>query len=231
VINELSIETPTHGRVLVQDAADSVSHGLIVACHGYGQAAEDMLSAVSQIPGASRWRIAAVQALHRFYTRGDEKVVASWMTRQDRDVMIADNIEYVDRAIDRIHEADRIVHTGKAEQPRNGPTVIAGFSQGTAMAYRVAMLGRHVVTGVIALGGDIPSEIKQLSPTRSWPAVLIGAGDTDWWYTAEKVQADEEFLESRGATLAVTRFGGGHEWAEEFRLAAGVWLARLASGT
>ena len=40
-----------------------------------------MLEEMRRIPGADAWRLVSVQALHRFYTRGDQAVVASWMTR------------------------------------------------------------------------------------------------------------------------------------------------------
>src|SRR5262245_35001619 len=95
----LSIETLTHGRILVEDAADVVSSRLLVAFHGYGQHAKAILEEVERIPGIGAWRVAAVQALHRFYTRDDQTVVASWMTREDRELAIADNLAYVDKAV------------------------------------------------------------------------------------------------------------------------------------
>ena len=58
--------------------------------------------------------------------------------------------------------------------------VFLGFSQGTAMAYRAALLGAHRPNGVIALGGDIPPELTT-GDRRDWPAVLIGAGADDEW--------------------------------------------------
>jgi hypothetical protein len=85
VTRVLSVETSTHGRVLIEDAAGSSSGLTAVAFHGYGQTAEDVLNEVRAIPGAAGWRLASVQALHRFYTRADQRVVASWMTRQDRE--------------------------------------------------------------------------------------------------------------------------------------------------
>jgi predicted esterase len=211
-----SIETPTHGRVLVVASAEAATARWLVAFHGYGQSADDALSAVAAIPGSSGWHIAAVQALHRFYSRGDEKVIASWMTRQDREIAIADNVEYVDRVVE--HVASSVAD----------PLVYVGFSQGAAMAYRAARLGRHRAAGVIALGGDIPPEIKTASDSRPWPPVLIGAGDAETWYTAAKVRADETFLESRRVAHEIVRYRGGHGWTDEFRAAAGRWLARAA---
>src|SRR5678816_1959620 len=93
----LSIPTPTHGRVLVEEAVSS--HGsspcVLIGCHGYAQNAAIMLKDLDTIPGIDAWRRVSVQALNRFYTRGDEAVVASWMTREDREDAIADNIQYL----------------------------------------------------------------------------------------------------------------------------------------
>ena len=230
----LALETSTHGRVLVEDAADGAAPaGLIVAFHGYGHNAQIMLDAVRQIPGASRWRIASVQALHRFYARDSQTVIASWMTREDRELAIADNVAYVDRAIEMSQAGP--TEDRSASRVQGPPVVLVGFSQGTSMAYRAALLGRHGVSGVIALGGDIPPELKTNEPrdrphasARAWPAVLIGAGATDPYYTATKLDSDLAFLSSRGVPHDVVRYAGGHEWTEAFRRAAGDWLATRA---
>ena len=89
----LSIPAPSHGRVLVEDSSESSSARILVGCHGYGQSAQPMLDEMRRIPGADTWRLVSVQALHRFYTRNDQAVVASWMTREDREEAIADNVE------------------------------------------------------------------------------------------------------------------------------------------
>lgn len=215
----LQIETPTHGRVLYDDRAGLTS-GLVIAFHGYGQSAADMLGDVQRLPSIDQWRIAVPQALHRFYTRDQQKTVASWMTREDRELAIEDNVEYVSRVIDRLGG-------------RPSPLVCLGFSQGASMAYRAALLGRHAVSGVIALGGDIPPEVRAIDDTRrgqSWPTVLIGAGVRDAWF-AKRLDADLEFLTDRGIDHQVVRYDGAHEWTPEFEAAAGEWLAALHSRT
>jgi len=208
----LSIPTTTHGRVVVEDS-ERAPAGLLVVFHGYGQSADELIADVKKIPGANLWTVASVQGLHRFYNRNSEKVIASWMTRQDRDDAIADNIAYVDRAIDTVGAA--------------GPIVFVGFSQGASMAYRAAVLGSHRATGVIALGGDIPPEVKSGELLRPWPMILIGAGERDTWFTAEKVSADAAFLATHHVPNDVVRFAGAHEWTDEFRTAAGQWLQRI----
>lgn len=211
-MRSLSIPTTTHGRVVVEDAAGSPL-GLLVAFHGYAQSADETLADVRTIPGAEAWTIASVQGLHRFYNRNSEKVIASWMTRQDRDDAIADNVAYIDRAIDAVGVS--------------GSIVFVGFSQGASMAYRAAVLGSHRAVGVIALAGDIPPEVKRGELLRPWPAVLIGGGERDTWFTPAKAEADAAFLAAQQVPHDVVRFAGGHEWTDEFRAAAARWLQRV----
>ena len=185
------------------------SAGLLVAFHGYGERADDVLFEIDKIPGIDAWTRVAPQALHRFYSRRHERVVASWMTREDRELAIADNLEYIRRALARI------------DVP--GPVVHLGFSQGASMAYRAAMLGEHDAAGIIAIAGDIPPEVKASS--RPWPRVLIGAGARDEWF-ATKVDDDLSFLSARGVSHEVIRYDGAHEWTDELRRAVGEWLTR-----
>jgi predicted esterase len=219
----LQIQTPVHGRVLIEEPASTDPRGCLIGFHGYGQTADDMLTELRQIPGASDWRLVSVQALHRFYARDHQRVIASWMTKEDRDLAIADNVEYVDRVVAAIVASTGAAANGSGAAPL---IVFLGFSQGASMAYRAALLGRHRASGVIALAGDIPSEVQQ-APRVSLPPVLIGAGADDGWYDAAKVAADVELLTSRGVTPRIVRFAGGHEWTEEFRTAASEWLARV----
>jgi predicted esterase len=218
-VRTLTITTPTHGRALIRDATVSVPAGLLVGFHGYAQSAEDMLSELERIPGSDARTLVSVQALHRFYSRGEERVIASWMTRQDRDVAVADNIAYVDSVLDELVARP---HSSRVE-PSASPIVFVGFSQGAAMAYRAGVLGRHHAAGIIALGGDMPPEVKR-PDIGSFPRLLIGAGDRDFWYTPAKVDADVHWLESRRVPFDLIRYSGAHEWTDEFRTAAGAWL-------
>ncbi len=175
-----------------------------------------MMAELRLIPGANAWTRVSIQALNRFYTRGDAKVVANWMTRQDRELAIADNIAYVNAALDQA--------LGTAHRP----LAFAGFSQGVAMAYRAALMGARPVAGVIALAGDIPPELTTGAPSlQPWPTVLIGVGDKEEWYSRDRVEQDRVFLESRGVPHSIVRFDGGHEWTDAFRAAAGQFLTTM----
>lgn len=224
-------QATVHGRVLVDSVAEPL--GALVGFHGYAQTAEDMLEQLQQIPGADRWTKVSIQALHPFYIRGDSKVVANWMTRQDRELAIADNIAYVQAAITQAlqstkHEGTK--HSTQHQSTQHPALVCVGFSQGAAMAYRGALHSPHPVSGIVALGGDIPPELKD-DVSLTWPPVLIGVGDREEWYSGEKLAGDLEFLKSRNVAHQVVRFDGGHEWTGAFRSAAGVFIASLGTTT
>src|SRR5580765_4581228 len=106
MIEERTIAVGSHGRFVVarpRAGADTpASAPLLVGFHGYAEDAEVHLERLRSIPGADRWLIVSVQALHRFYRGRSRDVVASWMTRQNRDVMISDNLLYVSAVIDEI---------------------------------------------------------------------------------------------------------------------------------
>ena len=209
----LHIPALTHGRVLVDGRADSTN--VLVGCHGYGQNAAILLEELRRIPGADEWRLVSVQALHRFYTRGDQAIAASWMTREDREQAIADNIEYMNKAI------------AAAGGPSASTIVFVGFSQGASMAARAAVCGARRANGLVMLGGDIPADVRE-QVFAAWPPTLVVCGTRDEWYAA-RVESDVAFLRERGVTHELVRFQGGHEINDEVRSAVGDWLARLVA--
>jgi predicted esterase len=212
-----TIETPTHGRYIVRPA-NGAPAGCLVGFHGYAQTAETFLADLESIPGAADWTLVAVQALHPFYTRSGQ-VVANWMTSLDRDLAIGDNLAYVGRVVRAIQERG----TPGTEQGR--PLVFLGFSQGAAMAFRAALQAGRGCDGVIALGGDIPPELRARATAP--PPVLMGRGQDDEWYTSEKLGLDRQWLEAVGASARICEFDGGHFWTEVFRHEAGRFLAQL----
>jgi predicted esterase len=216
-INSETLETTVQGRYLVRPGT-AEDAPLLVTFHGYAENAERNLEAAVEVPGIHDWTVVAVQALHPFYNSKTGEVVASWMTKLDRESAIAHNIRYVGQVVGRV----------KASLKVDGVLVYAGFSQGTAMAYRAAAGSGHRCHGIIALGGDVPPDLAERE-TSNFPPVLIGRGDADEWYTQEKVEHDLALLEAVGASVEICVFDGGHEWAAEFRRCCGEFLTRCRS--
>jgi predicted esterase len=222
---ERSIAVNTHGRYLVVPPAGDVPAGLLVGFHGYAEGAESQLERLRAIPGSNRWGLVAVQGLHRFYQRRTNEVIASWMTRQDRDLAIADNLAYVEAVLDEVSRdesasARRSDHELRRDKPR---LVFAGFSQGVAMAFRTACATTRRVDGVIAVGGDVPPEIDPASLAHVTTA-LVCRGARDEWYTDEKFQQDVARIRRVGAAVHPVAFDGGHEWSAAVIEAASTFL-------
>jgi predicted esterase len=194
---------------------------MLVGFHGYAEDAEAQLERLRAIPESSGWLCVSIQALHRFYQRRTERVVASWMTRQDRELAIADNTAYVAACIDAVAaEWPTIATATTATIPK---VVFAGFSQGAAMAFRAGVNASREVAGVIAAGGEIPPEITGVALKRL-PAALIARGTADEWYTKEKFAADERRLRECSVSVHAVEFDGGHEWSNEVVAAASRFL-------
>lgn len=218
-MNAQTIATTTHGRYLVHPphTAHPPNAPLLVGCHGYAESAEQMLERLMPIPGVERWRIASVQALNRFYQRRTDAVVAGWMTRQDRELAIADNVAYVSAIVETIAR--------ESGEPR--ALVFAGFSQGVSMAFRAAAASPRRVDAVVAAGGDVPPEIADAA-LRRCGRVLLCHGHSDEWYTPNTFAADVARLRRAGLDPRAIEFDGGHEWHAAVVAAAGEWLAEVA---
>lgn len=212
---ERTIAASTHGRYLVEPADTSAPAPLLVGFHGYAEAAELQLDRLRSIPGSNGWVLVSMQGLHRFYRGRSRDVVAGWMTRQDRDLAIADNAAYVARALAEVAREWRLAET----------LVFAGFSQGVAMAFRAACSSVRPVGGVIALGGDVPPELDCAALART-RAALVGRGERDEWYATDLFAADAVRLREAGVELSAVIVDAGHEWTAEFSAQAGAFLRR-----
>lgn len=205
-----------HGRWFVRPARAGAGGLWLVGFHGQGQTAEEFLLPLARVARSDRWLVASVQGLNRYYAGRSDRVVANWMTRQDREHAIADNVAWVDGVCDQLER--------EFGAPR--AIVYAGFSQGVAMAYRAALLGRREAAAIIVSGGDLPPEFKAGAP-RAWPRVLAATGARDEWYTPARLEEDAAFLRIARPDVRTLVFDGGHEWSAALVEAAGGLLGEV----
>jgi predicted esterase len=212
---EHTISTHTHGRY-IESPSPEPHAPLLIGFHGYGETAEEELARLHTIPGIDGWTLVSVQGLHQFYRRRTNEVVASWMTRQNRELAIQDNAAYV----------ANVVRLIAGETPESRTVVFTGFSQGVAMAFRAAALSGFHVAGVIACGGDVPPELdaQQLGRIR---VALLGRGSRDTWYTAEKLVSDEHRLRTSGVSVRSVVLDAEHEWTPAFSEISGEVLQAM----
>ena len=175
------------------------------------------MTRLQSIPGAGSCRVASIQALNRFYRgRRSQDVVAGWMTRQDRELAIADNQAYVAAVVSEIER----------DSGRVPGVVFAGFSQGVAMAFRAACASTVAVLGVIALGSDVPPELTAPALGRV-PAALLGRGLSDDLYPLDQWDADRARLLDAGVDTDGFAFDAAHEWNDTFSRRASEFLTRV----
>ena len=206
------VDVRVHGRYLVREPlTPSERPDVLVGFHGYGETAGRHLDELERLPGLEAWRLVAIEALHPFYKRTGE-VVAAWMTRQDREMAIEENVAYTRAVI------DRVVSEGDP-----GRLAVIGFSQGTAMAYRSAARCGRSIDAVVALGGDVPPDLAAVDPLP-FHRVLIARGASETLYTPPALAADVETLRGREIEPDVLEFDGGHEWTDAFREKASAFL-------
>jgi len=193
--------TRIHGRYLIDIAA--YSRATLVGFHGYKENAAIHLEVLRRIAGGRPLSLVSIQGLHRFYSKGGD-VVASWMTKEDREHAIADNVDYV----------GRVLTTIAGESGITRPMIYVGFSQGVAMAFRAAAFVQRPCDGVIALASDVPPDVAPVAGTL--PRTLLGRGDRDEFYPASQAAKDLDVLKSAGVPVEEYVFSGGHLWTPAF---------------
>lgn len=174
-----------------------------VVLHGYGQLAADVLTASSAI-ASPECCVVAPEGLSRFYVDGrtpNQKVGASWMTREERSHEIQDYVAYLDSVVRQLRSG---------EEP---PTVrVLGFSQGAATASRWALLGDTPIDRLVLWGGA-PAHDLDLSThadgLRRMDLTLV-VGSEDQYVTAERRETVRRRLDRHDIPLTVHTFEGGH---------------------
>ena len=117
-----TISTSTHGRYLVD--IPEHSRATLVGFHGYQENAAIAFDVLRQVAAGRPVGLVSVQGLHRFYTRSND-VIAGWMTKEDRELAIADNVAYVAKVVTAV--ADEFGLTR--------PLIYVGFSQEIGRAH------------------------------------------------------------------------------------------------
>ncbi|NTW75237.1 MAG: phospholipase, partial [Chlorobiaceae bacterium] len=138
---------------------------------------------------------------------------ASWMTRRDRELRIAENVAWVDAVLGSVMMGNFV----------SGTVVLHGFSQGVGMACRAAALGCRPVSAVMLLGGEVPPELERLELMRS---VHLARGNRDRLYSQEKFDSDRKRLIDAGVAVETFLYQGGHAPTGEYFMAAGRFLAQ-----
>ncbi len=172
-----------------------------IVLHGYGHLARYFLRSFDGME--QDLMIAAPEGLSRYYTNEEHtRVGATWMTREDREHEIADQISYLDRLAEELR--DRC--------PVAIPLRVLGFSQGVATACRWLCSGSSSADRLVLWGGTIPPELGEgaLADRFSSTDVHLVHGVKDPLVPLETLAAVEARLRAAKVPYSTHRFDGAH---------------------
>lgn len=179
---------------------------LIYVLHGYGQLAEFFIRKFQFL--GDDYFIVAPEGMHRFYLNGSSgRVGASWMTKEERETDISDNIRF----LDTMHS--EIMANGTFDR-----IIILGFSQGGATAARWHFKGKikadHLLIWASVFPPDqmIEQEVKGMPSSKN--AFFIG--EDDEYYSAEQQIEQLHFYRSMG--FESIHYKGEHDVSPEILL-------------
>ncbi|MBI3512442.1 MAG: hypothetical protein HY064_17415 [Bacteroidetes bacterium] len=182
---------------------NSETKQVLFVLHGYSQLADEFLEKFSSLV-KKELLIIAPEGLHRFYSKGHEKVVASWMTKEDRLDDIRDYVFFLDCVHDEV--------LGETEQEIK--ISVLGFSQGAATASRWAAMGKSGMDELILYCGFFPPDLSlEKIPDRTNVTIITASNDRYVSPGQEEKQVEE--MKKLRPDLRHIRFEGEHEMDAE----------------
>lgn len=175
--------------------------------HGYGQLAADFITEFESIADPHRL-IVAPEALSRYYIstapefHGPEsKVGATWMTREDREVEIADYVRY----LDDLH-AEIMKTVGDAR------VTVLGFSQGGTTAYRWLTRGSARADRLVLWGSFLPTDADLDGAAAFFrdTELTVVYGKRDQFADDKMIANYMKTIESHSIPYKSIKFDGGH---------------------
>lgn len=173
-----------------------------ITCHGFAQMAGDFIREFEPL-ALLDCRIIAPEALNRFYARGfDGKVVATWMTREDREAEIADYVAYLD---------------GLYNQETNTLNTVAvkhilGFSQGATTVCRWVAARKPSFHHLWLCSGDLPHDLDWQAFVEAMQGkklhMVIGINDP--LIPADRKESTMLKIKEYGLNYELHEFNGAH---------------------
>ena len=210
LVRSREITVPRTARYAELGADVSVASELWLVCHGYGQLASRFIRRFGVLDNGRRL-IVAPEALSRFYLStgtgphsDEDKVGASWMTREERDAEIADQVTFLDMVRERV--------LGGSE--RAGFRVVAlGFSQGAATVCRWAARTATPPDDVVLWGSGVPAELfaGEGRAGLARATLTLAVGTSDPIANGDRVGIHRNQLDAARVVYRFVSYDGGHE--------------------
>jgi predicted esterase len=179
-----------------------------LVCHGYGQLANYFIQNFKVIDNGKNL-IVAPEGLHRFYwEKFSGRVVASWMTKEDRAEDIKDYVNYLDAVYAEVLSGFK---------NKKVKINVLGFSQGAATVCRWIANKKSKIDNLILWAGPFPDDMnfEMLRAVFNNINTFIVIGDNDEFITEQQVKEHNQLLISNKINFELIRFNGRHEIDDE----------------
>ncbi|MEZ4825117.1 MAG: hypothetical protein R3C61_02315 [Bacteroidia bacterium] len=200
---EKTVSFTTLAPYFVMGEYTAATRHLWIVCHGHGQLARYFAKRFD-ILDLQRHTIIAPQGPDRFYMDNYTRVGASWTTRENRDMHIENQLNY----LDVVFEAET-----KNVDFQTTRLHLLGFSQGVSAITRWAA-SRHIAfDSLIMWAGGFPPELTQqpwswIKPDAKFFSVV---GKEDEFLTEERLEEQKKLISAAFENCEFIMFDGKHE--------------------
>lgn len=177
-------------------AGNPTASKVYILLHGYGMLANAMIEKLQLEEDTDCFYIAP-EGLSRFYWKGfDGNVVASWMTKEDRQDEINDYIKYLNLLFNEFDFSNKSIN-------------ILGFSQGVATMSRWLIQTKFKIDKLIFWAGEPPADIDYTLIFNSVKKAYFVYGNLDVFINEIQLEIIKQRLKS--VAIEYVSFEGKHE--------------------
>ncbi len=211
-MEEKKVEFSFSARYYTSGTLDASTRQVWIIIHGYGQLAQYFIKKFQTL-NEKNICVIAPEGLSRFYLseltdqgRKDNKVGATWMTRENRLMDIDNYLAYL----------NAMCETELSSYP-TVPVTLLGFSQGCATVCRWAAQGKIKFDKLILWAGLFPPDMdfEAGHAVLSNKKVYMVAGDQDQFVTADRMKEFDGLAAQLDIQPKKIIFSGKHEIKEE----------------
>lgn len=204
MLQENTLITPRTARYFSRETGPEKAQNLWIFFHGYGQSAYHFMLHFKDF-NPENSLIIAPEGLSKFYLKGlDGRVGASWMTKENRENEIADQLQFVDQLLTKIDP--------------NGELKINlfGFSQGAAVACRWYQYSSRKVENLVIWGAGLPIETDaKMALKYEGCNTTFVLGNEDEFIKEERLKQFYQSLEEHRFRHNVIHYKGAHKIEKE----------------
>lgn len=203
---ELHVSVQRNARYTMLGKCGPSTEEAWLVLHGYGMLASYFAQRFQKLVTATCC-VVAPEALQRFYLEGTGgRVGASWMTKDDRETDIQDNLKYLSTLTAHVEQ----------EAGRSLSWNVLGFSQGFPTAARWAIQSKVPINSLTAWGSDIPQDVQSgIRGKWSGSSLNLVIATDDPYISEERLSREMQQLTEAGISYTLHRYTGGHRIVED----------------